>query len=66
VAIPPDLKSPSHDEVDDDDDEAAKKKKKKNTNLKAEPLPCSHSQFITIQQELLVFHAWFKCGALPR
>jgi hypothetical protein len=29
-------------------------------------LPCSHSQFISLLQDLLIFHAWYKCGAQPR
>jgi hypothetical protein len=35
-------------------------------NKKAEPLPCSHSQFVGLLQDLLVFHAWYKCGAPPK
>jgi hypothetical protein len=44
--------------------ETAEKNKKK--NKKAEPLPCSHSQFVGLLQDLLVFHARYKCGAPPK
>jgi hypothetical protein len=70
---PADIESHSDDEVDDVDEDidedyddvddgyvdkyTAEKKKK------AEPLPCSHSQFVGLLQDLLVFHAWYKCGA---
>jgi hypothetical protein len=77
---PADIESHSGDEVDDvdedidedyedvddgyvDNDTAEKNKKK---NKKAEPLPCSHSQFVGLLQDLLVFHAWYKCGAPPK
>jgi hypothetical protein len=55
-----------YDNVDDRyvDNETAEKNKKK--NKKAEPLPCCHSQFVGLLQDLLVFHAWYKCGAPPK
>jgi hypothetical protein len=77
---PPDIESHSDDEVDDVDEdidedyddiddrnvenETAEKNKKK--SKKAEPLPCSHSQFVGLLQDLFVFHAWYKGGAPPK
>jgi hypothetical protein len=77
---PADIESHSDDEVDDVDEDidedyedvddgyvdnnTAQKNKKK--NKKAEPLPCSHSQFVGLLQDLLVFHAWYKCGTPPK
>ena len=54
-----------YDDIDDLEDDAAEKKKKKK-NKKAEALPCSHSQFVGLLQDLLVFHAWYKCGVPPK
>jgi hypothetical protein len=55
-----------YDDIDDGyvKNETAEKNKKK--NKKAEPLPCSHSQFVGLLKDLLVFHASYKCGAPPK
>lgn len=59
--------SPSDDEVDNDGDDCIGDDVLKNRgNAKAVPLPCSHSQFVTLLEDLLVFHAWYKCGAPPK
>jgi hypothetical protein len=63
------------DDVDEDIDEdyndiddgyVESKTVEKKKNKKAEPLPCSHSQYVGLLQDLLVFHAWYKCGYASR
>jgi hypothetical protein len=54
-----------YDSSSDDDDETGHNKDGKKIAKKACPLKCSYRQFISLLQELLAFHSWWRYGPPP-
>ena len=47
------------------DDEGQQPSNNTRKRKKALPMNCTYAQFISLLQELLTFHAWYKCGDPP-
>ena len=54
-----------YDSSSDDDNETGHNKDGKKIAKKACPLKCSYRQFVSLLQELLAFHSWWRYGPPP-